>query len=139
MPKGFAEVKGQNGANTVDIKKQDLPTQIVTAQDSQAKISDIFKKPGYISFKVLAPKSTQVTINRTDFPVWVLYQNGQKANFKSNNKFKLMETTVPQGTTKIVAAFTDTPLRTYSNLLSAFSIGIIALYASIRIFSKKLL
>lgn len=138
LPRNVTLVKSEKGTNLIDIKEEDLPKKTVVTKDPQAQVSNLTEKPGYVSFKISSKSTTDVTINRTNFPTWIVYQNGQKASISSNNKFQLIQTTVPGGDTTVVALFKDTQTRIVANLISAFSIIIITLYVLTAYLSKKL-
>jgi hypothetical protein len=65
------------------------------------------------------------------FPTWVVFVDGKEESFTYDNNLGLITLNLPEGNHALEAKLTDTPLRTFSNLLSLS--GLIA----VPVFIKK--
>lgn len=87
-------------------------------------ISDLKVRPNSINFVASSAENTQTTINTIYFPGWKVNvdDNSSEINYKDSGliKFNLLA-----GTHKIVAYFSETPVRITSNAISAVSLLIL--------------
>jgi hypothetical protein len=90
-----------------------------------AKISIDKNKSNYLSFIFDAPADGVVRINTVYYPGWQVFVDGKRTEVSYNNG--LIEFQVKKGKSKVVSQFTETPLRQFSNLLTAAAIGFIIL------------
>lgn len=132
VPKGMELVKNEKGANSLSITRADLPKEKISVTEGQAKIYDLYQKPGEVKFTAEVLKKSKITINSFDFPGWHLFVNGQENEYSSNNKFKLITTSLDEGTSHVKLTFKNTPIRFAANIISAVSFLLLMVYLSKR-------
>lgn len=84
-------------------------------------IKDLKIKSNRISFSTNSTIPTRVTINTVYFPGWNLTVDGKRSSIDYKNK-GLIQVEVPQGQHKIIASFSETPVRIVSNIISLVSV-----------------
>ncbi len=82
----------------------------------QTQISNLSAKPFEISFETKADIPAKVVIRKMYFPGWELKINGQKRQIDIENG--LIGTRLLPGSQQVNLYFTETPLRTFANMLS---------------------
>jgi len=90
-----------------------------------AKINIDKNKSNYLSFVFDAPADGVVRINTVYYPGWQVFVDGKRTEVSYGSG--LIEFQVKKGKSKVVSQFTETPLRQFSNLLTAAAIGFIIL------------
>ena len=119
-----------------DLPKSSWPKKVEVAAGKVGDVSDNSRK---ITFALDLPKSETVRINTIYYPGWAFTVDGQKAKINYANAFGVMDLGIPAGKHVIKGAFTETPLRLFSDLISLASIlGLIVymLYLFTRKFKK---
>jgi hypothetical protein len=71
---------------------------------------------------VKSPEGIQLTINSHDFPGWKAWVDRQETPVSAQPGFGFLQVQVPPGSHRVEARFTNTPVRTAANALSAASL-----------------
>lgn len=85
------------------------------------RISNVKYKTAYLTFDVNSSSESAIETPVTYFPGWQLKVNGEKVKALDPDDFGLIRFDLPPGENKIVMQFTNTAIRTISNLISLFS------------------
>lgn len=125
IPKGVELIKNDKGANTLNISKADIPETKIKSTDTISNLSD---KTGELKFTVKSAEESETVVNTFDFPGWQLFVNGQKREYTSNNKFKLITINLEEGVSDVRLKFNNTPVRSTSNIISAVSFLALMVY-----------
>lgn len=120
------------------------PDEKVVMLDKEGKISVETSTSKKIVFHVELLKNSRVQINTIYYPGWKITINDQPTEISYTNNMGVMQINVPKGTNRIVANFTETPLRLMSDsisLISLFGIFIYSFISQKKLFhqSKKIL
>jgi len=75
-----------------------------------------------VSLFVVSPKAT-INLPIVYFPNWELIVDGQKTNYQVEPNFGLIQVELKQGDHQISLNFKNTPIRTFANLFSLFTLG----------------
>lgn len=105
--------------NMAKVKKK--WSQKVEFTDNEAEITILNNRSNYIDFVVNAKKQGLAKINTVYYPGWKVWVDG-KAREIIHEPSGLMEIELFPGTYKVVAKFTETPLRKISDLVSITAI-----------------
>lgn len=122
LPKGVAELpSGQisNWAILTD-QKPDDPGQI--------KILEKTITGHYFALTSQNETPIILRINSHYFPGWKAYLDNIEASINSNNSLGFMDINVPSGIHKIELKFTNTPIRSVSNTITALSLFILIIW-----------
>lgn len=92
------------------------------------EIVDGQKGTDWQKWEIVAKNKTKVTLPIFDFPNWVVKVDGNVAEISHENSLGLIEISMPHGTHSIDAKLTDTPLRSFSNIISLVAILLIPIY-----------
>ena len=125
LPKGVELVKSSLGTNVVDITKNEIPANKIDVIGGEATISDLKVTPARVDFKVNAASDAKIKANIFNFPGWQVKVDQVKLPIDDNNRLKLMLFDVPEGIHQIEIEFTNTPIRTAANTITAGTIIII--------------
>lgn len=85
------------------------------------EIRDLEIKSNRISFSTNSMIPTKATINTVYFPGWNATIDGRNASINYESK-GLIEVEMPEGQHKVVASFSETPIRIVSNIISLISV-----------------
>lgn len=98
-------------------------TSLFEVLEGEAEIFNEESQTNLASFKaVVTSDNAQVRINIVQFPQWKIFVDGREVETAfDEDKLGRMHITIPQGRHEVIARFSDTPIRTASNFLSAFS------------------
>ncbi len=129
-PKGVELVKNKLGANSINIKKSEVPIGKLNVTSGIAQINILEDKPQSVKFSVNVKEDAQITANIFDFPSWELTINGNKSEYTSNNKFKLISFNLEKGSYTGSLQFQNTPLRNIANTISTISFLLFLVYLS---------
>lgn len=110
-------------------KKADDKVKLISGQ-----IENLSYNSKKISFAVNLPKRQSVTINNIYYPGWIFSIDKAKTQINYNNKYGVMEITVPSGKHVINGKLTETSLRLFSDVISLLSV---LLFPIIFLFYKK--
>ncbi len=92
------------------------------------KVEEKVYKNRLISFITQAEHPFVVRLNTHYFPGWKTYLDKQEVNIDRNNEYDFMDIDIPAGQHEVESRFTDTPIRTVGNILSAVSLLILGLW-----------
>ena len=106
------------------------------AEDLKRKKIKNKSKIKNINFNFVAEDQSTIRINRIYYPGWKIIDNGEEKEINYDNKFGVMDIVLTQGTHKITAKFSETPIRLVSNLISVFTL-IIFLSYSLKLFRLR--
>jgi hypothetical protein len=110
-------------------KKFSSPIQVI---EGKAEVKEKIHRTTYRSYEFKSKDSARVLINTLYFPNWVIYIDGkEKATQFQDPRYRgLMTFYVTGGSHKIEAVFKNTKVRSFSDLISFFSVlFIIALFS----------
>ena len=110
IPKSFAEV----------------PKEKIVLEGGSGKITDQVIKTHFYSFKVSAEDFLTVKINTIYFPGFKAWINGEEVYLKKRED-KLMEINLGPGENQVLIKLTNTKVRTFGDLLSLISFGVMGL------------
>lgn len=101
----------------------------------KAEVSGIIERTRSVSFDINAEENSTVRLNTLMFPGWKVWVDGKETEISipEEEKWGRMWIEVPSGNHKIEAKFTNTPIRTFSNIISLVSWGILLV-----LFAKKI-
>lgn len=100
-------------------------------KDGEAQVIDFQSRSNSWSFKINVQKAANIEVPVFDFPNWQVYANGLNITHSHQNYLGRISVNLNPGTYKIVGRFNNTPIRTFSNLislLSILSVGVILIY-----------
>jgi len=122
VPKGVKTKKTDFGVDVLDIEKKDLPKQIYSVKNNNAKIEILDDKFAKKVFKINAQSDTIFQLNTFYFPGWNGYLDNKKVNILANNKYKLITVLVPKGEHELKFLFMDTPIRKVGDIISIIAV-----------------
>ena len=138
---GIKTAKTELGTTTVGLKKEELktsPYEIGLISPEAVKIQTVFDLFSRKEFNIEAASPFVFRLNTFNFPGWTANLDGKKIVINDQNDYKLITVSVPQGTHRLKFRFTNTPIRTMANYLSALSaLSIIALWAGAQRGSRR--
>jgi uncharacterized membrane protein len=117
------------------ISDEYLPLQLKRPKNSSGIINSVFPynpdlsvspefvSSNYLKFPVDSKKNLSVTLNQAYFPGWKYWVNNDEVKPKIING--LPQIKIPAGYSVIQIYFTNTPIRTFSNIISMLAIGYI--------------
>lgn len=112
------------------------PKEKIEILKGKGKLSDLNLTSKNINFNFVAEGQSTIRINRIYYPGWKIIDNGEEKEINYDNKFGVMDVILTQGTHKITAKFSETPIRLVSNLISIFTLVIFLSY-SLKLFRLK--
>ena len=112
------------------------PKEKIEALKGKGKLSDLRLTSKNINFNFVAEDQSTIRINRIYYPGCKIIDNGEEKEINYDNKFGVMDIILTQGTHKITAKFSETPIRLVSNLISVFTL-IIFLSYSLKLFRLR--
>lgn len=93
---------------------------------STGPITDERVQSNKISFQAILDTSEKLSINQIYYPGWRAYNNGVEQEIMYKNAEGIMTINLPSGKNNVVFAFTETPLRFTSNIVSLIAgIGVV--------------
>lgn len=95
------------------------PEKLITS-DKNTEIINLKQKTQLITFSTASTADTWITVNKMYFPGWRLKINNDSGKINYENGF--INFSLPSGRNNIEISFTDTPIRTISNLTSLLSV-----------------
>jgi hypothetical protein len=106
-----------------------------------AAVSNVIYNSKSIKFDINSGTESTVNVNTIFFPGWEFYINNLKQDIKYDNSSGIMSLSVPPGKQMITGKLSDTPVRKLSNLITLFSLLIVAVslirYLVITILNKR--
>ncbi len=117
-PKGVKTAKNELGTTTFGLNPKLVTTEAFDVVDGTASVSQKENKFQKKTFEVSAKTPTQIQVNTFDFPGWKSYVDGKENNVTSDNSYRLITVTVPEGRHRLELKFENTPVRTISNTVS---------------------
>ena len=126
-----------SGQNFVDQQKgallDYLPKTALEPRELPPKLDNFVNKSG--SWKLIAKinKETVIEVPVFDFPGWVVYVDGKVVPHSNKNILGRINFSLPSGEHLINGKFTNTPVRTFGNILTLTSfIALVLIYAKSR-------
>lgn len=118
------------------------PQSSIEILSGEADIAEIERKSYVHKYKVNAFEQSLIKENTLYFPGWNVYVNGKKLDlneieFQNEQHRGVMTFKVPQGETEVKIVFEDTKLRTFSNIISAVSLVLLAVVGFIYLRKNK--
>lgn len=104
---------------------KELPIQTFDREieaTENAFISDLVSTSRMTSFRIENPSETVVRINTIYYPGWIVTIDGKETEISYTNPKGVMEFSVPSGSHRIEAVFSETPLRKTANIVSLVSL-----------------
>lgn len=95
------------------------------------EISNLSLNSKKVSFQADLQEESRIRFNTHYFPGWLLFVNGQKEaiDYQKNG---LIEFSLPEGQFDILVSFRETPIRLMADLVSLFSLLMVAIIAIIK-------
>lgn len=75
-----------------------------------------------ISFQTVSSMSSTITVATIDYPGWVVSVDTKKVSQQPSTPYGFISFNVPKGQHDSVVRFTETPLRTFSDIVSLLSL-----------------
>ena len=109
---------------TMDVlpEQNKVPPSEVAFSNDKATGKIIKNTFTYKEFTVTSNSPIQAEVFIHYFPGWRFYINGNEVKPNTSNIYDFVFLDVPKGDNDVIAAFTDTPLITLSNLITLVSI-----------------
>ncbi len=126
LPAGFATRLTPQKTVGVDLEKTDLTQSKFHFLSGTPQVLRENFSPHKFTLVTSSPTASVLRLNITHFPGWLTYLDGKLAPFSDNNPYRLLTLNIPPGTHTVEGIFTDTPVRTLSNLVSVLSFLIFA-------------
>ncbi len=128
VPKGIATKKSDINTTLIDINKEDIARKSFEVLSGDMTVKPIKDLPQEKIFLTSSDKKSVLRINTYSFPGWKIYIDGKEVSYTDNNKFKLITLKPLVGSHTVVAKFTDTSIRFWSNWVSLISISALIIF-----------
>lgn len=113
------------------------PEKKVEIIKGQGSVQDVAYNNKKISFSYDIKKEALIQVNTIYWPGWVAFIDGKKEDIRYNNPGGLIQFSVPSGKNKVEIAFSETPIRIFSDLVSILSLLILILIILIKRFNLR--
>lgn len=80
---------------------------------------------GLYKIAVAGDEARKIRVNMVYFPGWEAYGNGEKLSLSYQNRYGLMDISLPAHTHEVTLRFTETPVRLASDVVSLLSFGVL--------------
>src|SRR3989344_735683 len=134
VPWGIATKTSDIGNTVVDITRDEIAKETAIPLSGDLKVKTVIDRPQYKKLEVDPDTLGKLQINTFSFPGWKVFIDGRQIRYNDENKLRLIQADVPKGSKVVEAKFTDTNVRTFSNLLTLFGILVMAFFV---IYKKK--
>ena len=126
-----------SGQNFIDQQKgallDYLPKTALEPRELPPKIDNFENKSNSWELKINVNKETVVEVPVFDFPEWVVFVDGKIFPHSNKNILGRISFTLPSGEHLVTGKFTNTPIRTFGNVLTLTSfIALVLIYAKNR-------
>jgi hypothetical protein len=98
-----------------------------TTTQGQGRVSARAERDDRLTLDVDTAGGVLVTINTPYFPGWILSLDGREIPASVDTESGFMQATIPAGRHTLDARLTDTPIRRWSNIVSAGSLSVFAI------------
>ena len=108
---------------------------MATSHPLPVELAEFRKTSNQVSGKaIISEQSQNIVLPITYFPKWKLIINGQPSSYSIDPKYGQIVLHLNSGENFFQLSFTDTPIRTFANLLSIIGLGlyIIKLYRELK-------
>lgn len=122
VPKQVATRLSALQTTELAIDKNDIPTKPFTVLSGQMKVNVEKNDASNKQVEVSVSKPGILQINTYSFPGWKIFVNNQQITYNDANKLHVMQVPLSQGQNSISIAFTNTLIRTISNVISLLSL-----------------
>lgn len=119
----------QNEYLPIDAKASNPQSFSKIAVIENGKISNIVKESNLISFHVTANEAGKGTLSQLYFPGWIAEIDGNETTILVEKDSGLMSIYVPKGEHNVTFKWRETPLRTFADVTSIMSLGIVSILA----------
>ncbi|RJQ37718.1 hypothetical protein C4559_03215 [Candidatus Microgenomates bacterium] len=102
----------------------------VEFEEGKGEINNLFYDSKKISFDVVSPEISSITVNIIYYPGWKAYINNKETSINFNNEKGLISLSMPKGESSVVLTLSETPLRLFADIISILS------FISLIIFNK---
>ncbi len=116
-PSGVQTRQSEYGTTIIDVTESTTNKSLFVAPPGM-RVGVIEDKYANKTFNVSTAEPATLQLNRFYFPGWRAYASGRELEIRSDNPYRLMQVTVPQGSSTVAFHFTDTWPRTVGNALS---------------------
>jgi hypothetical protein len=137
VPKGVATKESDIKTTVIDITENDIAKQSFKVLSGDMVVRELENLPQEKKYLVMSGKQSVFRLNTYSFPGWKVYVDGNEVAYTDNNSLKLITLSPLYGAHVIVAEFTDTPIRFWSNLISLVSIFSLLIYSLLNIIKNK--
>lgn len=96
-----------------------------TIHTGDADVIETYRADDHLELDVQTARGVVLRINSHYFPGWRVWANGAETELGVEPRFGFMEVTLGPGWHYVEARFTNTPIRTAANTISAVSIGLL--------------
>lgn len=97
----------------------------------EAKISNFDNKSNRFVFQANVSKTANIEVPIFDFPVWKVKVNGQSILHSHQNFLGRIRLDLPKGEYRVEGLFTNTPIRSFANLVTVFSTGVLIILVAL--------
>jgi hypothetical protein len=133
VPKGVATKESYIKTTVIDITENDIAKQSFKVLSGDMAVKELENLPQEKKYLVMSTKQSVFRLNTYSFPGWKIYVDGVEVSYTDNNPLKLITLSPLYGSHIIVAEFTDTPIRFWSNLVSFVGILFLLIYSLLNI------
>ncbi len=119
---------------TARIAAQSKATEFIDQTDPKTSYQLTGQKHGtdWLFFNLSLPQTTTVTMSQLAFPKFVITDNGRQINYQIEPELGRMVISLPAGTHQLYLKLHNTPVRTFSNIVSCLAILLVVIYFSLR-------
>src|SRR3989344_727388 len=96
--------------------------------DGKGSIQNLMYSSKSISFSADLISDSVITVNTIYYPGWEFYSDNVPISITYDNKYGVMQFTLPQGSHHITGMFRETPIRLAADSITVVSVIIIALF-----------
>lgn len=136
VPKGVITEVVTGNVTKIAITPDRVASSSFTILKGNIKVSELDVRPHFKKYE-LNGDGGSFRINQFAYPGWKVFLNNKEINFTTNNDYKLIDISVPAGQHSLEVQYTDTPIRSFSNIISLTIILSIILYIIVILRSKK--
>lgn len=134
LPKGVKTVTLPSGALGVDIDQSRTAKGHYQVLSGAPNISTAQFSPNAFRLNLNSSQPSVLQFNIVNFPIWMVWMDGQPLSTYDTNAYKLVTVTVPAGSHILSGKFVDTPIRLLANSVTIVTaLALIIFYGTYRI------
>jgi hypothetical protein len=136
VPKGVKTTLSDIKTTQLDISQNDIPFSSYAVTSGKMQITEEKNIPQEKDYSIDAKTAGMLTINTYNFPGWKVTVDGKTTSINDQNKLKLISIAIPTGIHTVKVEFTNTPVRTFGNILTLITVLIILIIAGVQLYVR---